>query len=123
MEFIDNDPDFFGDDALSHLLAASHEDSISTSFSGIESPHTAACCNRLALARKLGLDPSAVPFPRLHHMIKWDSESQAELLIVARQTGACLFGDIASFFRPELKETIDHLKVPPRNTIVFSFQY
>ena len=75
------------------MVANADDDTMSTSFSGIEAPHTAACANRLALAKHLGIPPDQVPLPKLLHMIEWDSENQEELLLVARQTGACLFSD------------------------------
>ena len=117
LEIMDTDVDFFGEDAINTLMDRVTQrqiDTMSTSFSGIESPHTAACANRQALARRLGVE---VPFPRLMHMVEWDGACQAELKLIAKQTGACLFSDIASFFRPEVLETIDFLKQNPAMSV------
>ncbi|CAK9108164.1 unnamed protein product, partial [Durusdinium trenchii] len=113
LHLIQSDPDYFGKDAIEVILAACQEDTISTSFSGIEAPHTASCANRVALAEFLDIDQKLVPMPRLLHMIEWDVQNRAELMIIARQTGSCLFGDIASFFRKELQETIQMIKDNP----------
>lgn len=107
LHFIQSDPDYFGKDAIEVILAACQDDTMSTSFSGIEAPHTASCAN---LAEFLGIDQKLVPMPRLLHMIEWDVQNRAELMIIAHQTGSCLFGDIASFFRKELQETIQMIK-------------
>ena len=117
LEIMDTDVDFFGEDAINTLMDRVTQrqiDTMSTSFSGIESPHTAACANRQALARRLGVE---VPFPKLMHMVEWDSACQAELKLIAKQTGACLFSDISSFFRPEVLETIDFLKQNPAMSV------
>ena len=110
MHFMDNDEEFFDRDALMQVLSAASSDSMSTSFSGIEAPHTASCANRIALAEYLGIPAGEIPMPRLLHMVEWGTEEQRELLVVSRQTGACLFGDIAEFFRPELSDTLAYLK-------------
>ena len=107
LHFIQSDPDYFGKDAIEVILAACQDDTMSTSFSGIEAPHSASCAN---LAEFLGIDQKLVPMPRLLHMIEWDVQNRAELMIIAHQTGSCLFGDIASFFRKELQETIQMIK-------------
>ena len=83
----------YGEEMLLKMVANADDDTMSASFSGIEAPHTAACANRLALAKHLGIPPDQVPLPKLLHMIEWDSENQEELLLIARQTGACLFSD------------------------------
>ncbi len=87
--------DEYGEDMLWHMVERTREecDSMSTSFSGIEAPHTAACANRVALANHLGIPHTEVGMPRLKHMIEWDAENQAELLLVAEHTGACLFSE------------------------------
>ena len=113
LDFMDTDHDFFGDSAIDSLVQCamdSDQDTMSTSFSGIESPHTAACAHRQALSRRLG---KKIPYPRLLHMIEWDTACQGELLITAKETGSCLFSDIGSFFRPELHETIKSLRDNP----------
>lgn len=43
-------------------------------------------------------------------MIEWDNASQAELMLIAKETNACLFSDIGGFFRPELQSTVADLK-------------
>ena len=92
------------------IVRAAHADTMSTAFSGIEAPHTASCANRSAMGKALGMD---IPFPRLLHMIEFDPQNQQELLLVARETGACLFGDIGGFFRPELSEVLEQLRQKP----------
>ena len=117
LEIMDTDVGFFGEDAINTLMdkvTQRQTDTMSTSFSGIESPHTAACANRQALARRLGVE---VPFPKLMHMVEWDGACQAELKLIAKETGACLFSDISSFFRPEVLETIDFLKQNPAMSV------
>ena len=97
---------------LEHVLKMAAGDTMSTAFSGIEAPHTASCANRLAMSRVLGRE---VPMPRLLHMIEYDPQNQQELLLLSKQTGnhACLFGDIASFYRPELGDVLAELKQKP----------
>ena len=92
------------------IVRAAHADTMSTAFSGIEAPHTASCANRSAMGKALGTD---IPFPRLLHMIEFDPQNQQELLLVARETGACLFGDIGGFFRPELSDVLEQLRQKP----------
>ncbi|CAK9049373.1 Uncharacterized protein SCF082_LOCUS27458 [Durusdinium trenchii] len=49
-------------------------------------------------------------------MIEWDSESQQELLLLAKQdpeNSPCLFGNIASFYRPEMRDLIHSLQAKP----------
>ena len=92
------------------IVRAAHADTMSSAFSGIEAPHTASCANRSAMGKALGTD---IPFPRLLHMIEFDPQNQQELLLVARETGACLFGDIGGFFRPELSEVLEQLRQKP----------
>lgn len=108
LDFLSSDPEF-GEDALQTLVEQlkCESDTMSTSYSGIECPHTAACCNRMALRRRLNLDETTLPMPKLFHMIEWEAASQAELMVIAKDTGACLFSDISEFFRPEIRELLD----------------
>eukprot|EP00435_Cladocopium_sp_Y103_P057289 s1602_g19.t1 len=121
MHFMDNDEEFFGRDALMRVLNAASSDSMSTPFSGIEAPHTASCANRIALAQYLGIPVTEIPMPRLLNMVEWGAEEQRELLVVCKQTGSCLFGDIAEFFRPELQDTVAFLKDVGGSGLVFLF--
>lgn len=91
MSFIEEE---YGEGTLRSMLDSIQNDSMSTSFSGIEAPHTAACANRLALAEALQIPHEQVPMPRLLHMVEWESENQKELLLAAKQSGgACLFSE------------------------------
>ena len=92
------------------MLRAATADTMSTAFSGIEAPHTASCANRVAMSKCIGAE---IPFPKLLHMIESDPQNQQELLLVARETGSCLFGDIGGFFRPELTEVLEQLRQKP----------
>ena len=84
--------------------------SMSTAFSGIDAPHTASCAKRVAMSKCIGPE---IPFPKLLHMIEYDPQNQQELLLVSRETGSCLFGDIGGFFRPELTEVLEQLRKKP----------
>lgn len=57
----------FGEEALKNMVDRAQGDSMSTSFSGIECPHTAACCNIMALRRRYNLTEKDLPMPRLAH--------------------------------------------------------
>ncbi|CAK9099072.1 Uncharacterized protein SCF082_LOCUS46421 [Durusdinium trenchii] len=50
-------------------------------------------------------------------MIEWDNASQAELMLIAKETNACLFSDIGGFFRPELQSTVADLKDNPAMSV------
>ena len=99
-----DDPDSF----VNHLQEALQQDSLSTCYSGIESAHTATNCNAYAFSKATGNPMVCVP---ILHMVEWDTESQKELLMVAEShPQCCLFGDIATFYRDELADTIRQLK-------------
>lgn len=93
---------------VNHLQEAVQYDSLSTCYSGIESAHTATNCNAYAFSEATGNPMVRVP---LLHMVEWDTENQQELMMVAEShPECCLFGDISSFYRDELSETIGQLK-------------
>ena len=101
----------FGEDVLGSLRDALSEDSLSTAYSGVESASAATNCNCRALASKLGEPQTRVP---LLHMIEWDKDSQQELLLWSKHhepnCSPCVFGNIASFDRPEVQEVIQSLQ-------------
>ena len=88
------------------FLAARMDDAAftteSTSFSGIEAPHT---CRRLLhhrLQQRLG---RKINGPELTYAVEWDGHCQRELthmLDVENDQKSCVFGDICGFFREEL---------------------
>lgn len=89
---------------MATLQASLEDDSMSTCYSGIESAHTATNCNAFALSEATGTQRIKVP---MYHMIEWDKENQKELLLVARDhPNCCLFGDVSSFYREEIQETV-----------------
>eukprot|EP00435_Cladocopium_sp_Y103_P015431 s3436_g3.t1 len=95
-----DDPDV----VINQLTEALESDSLSTCYSGVESAHTATNCTAYALSELTGNPMVRVP---LQYMIEWDPENQKELLLVAEShPECCLFGDVASFFREEIHETI-----------------
>ena len=88
---------------------------ISTSFSGVESPGTAANMIIDSLRQMHNTD---MPPIYILHNIEIDAEKQAELLLHPSWAGAghiepCLFGDINDFFVDELADTIKYLLKNP----------
>eukprot|EP00973_Karenia_brevis_P018781 2573854-Karenia_brevis.AAC.1 len=51
--------------------------------------------------------------PRVLYQIEWDQHAQAELLILGEKHDACLFGNIADFFRDELTKDVERLLEHP----------
>ena len=90
---------------LEQLAHALEEDSLSTSFSGVRAPETALAVLRYRLGALLGRQITC-GHANMSHMIEWQVESQAECLVAAKHEGGCVFGDIADFFRAELKQSV-----------------
>ena len=116
LHFIQSDPDYFGKDAIEVILAACQDDTMSTSFSGIEAPHTASCAN---LAEFLGIDQKLVPMPRLLHMIEWEFQNctpNRKLLIwryrklLPKGTAGNHSNDQGHMFNQSCCWTLDNLK-------------
>ena len=89
-----------GRELLEQLAHNLEHDTLSTAFSGICAPETAANVLRFRLGHALGrpieLSKDAKGFS---HMIEWNSQSQEECKLLAEETGSCLFGDIGQFYR------------------------
>ena len=60
-----------------------------------------------------------IPFERqpAQYQIEWNKECISELLPACRKHNTCLFTNIASFYRDELKETIETLKDQPQTAV------
>lgn len=102
--------EFGGEDVLENLQKAMQDDSLSTAYSGIEAASTATNLVARALARQTGMPMIKVP---LLHMIEWDPESAKECQLISKQyepDSPCVFGNIASFYRPELQPLIRSLQ-------------
>eukprot|EP00959_Pyramimonas_sp_CCMP1952_P199558 4174202-Pyramimonas_sp.AAC.1 len=86
---------------------------MSTAFSGIGAPETAACF--LASAFRESFPADYVGRPRLLSCVEWSTASRDELAVhpLSTEHDSCHFGDISSFFVPELSETIAKLKAQP----------
>lgn len=110
-EDLDNSNEFGGENVLENLHAALSEDSLSTAYSGIEAVSTATNLVARALSLRTGQPMIKVP---LLHMVEWDPESQQECLLLSKEYGVekspCVFGNIASFYRPEMQELVKSLQ-------------
>eukprot|EP00959_Pyramimonas_sp_CCMP1952_P217080 4540208-Pyramimonas_sp.AAC.1 len=88
---------------------------MSNAFSGCDAPTVA--WNELACeleARLRSKFPGAKVGPiKVLHNIEWDKESQQELLMMP-DSDACLFGDIADFFAPELADILRKARTNPK---------
>lgn len=93
------------EEVLGSLANTLQEDSLSTAFSGVRSPETAANVLRFRLGQRLGYEIKNNN-GKLGHMVEWDKSCQQECLLAASVEGSCLFGDINQFYRPELQETV-----------------
>lgn len=95
-----------GDEKVVEILDTMRSDTFSTAFSGIEASGAAMNMLRAKWCEKFG-----IPFERqpVKYQIEWNKECIAELLPSCKAHDTCLFTNIASFYRTELKETIDQL--------------
>lgn len=116
--------DLFYDDCLSTILEENNDDAImglfdalfdsedtmSTSFSGIEAAGTAMNCLRHSWCKR-----TKAPFKhqRILFQIEWNTACCQELLPHAKQHNICLFSNIQHFFRPELDDTVNRLLQKP----------
>eukprot|EP00434_Breviolum_minutum_P006415 symbB.v1.2.005662.t1/scaffold327.1/size259883/15 len=93
-----------GEDKIHSIIDALQTDTMSTAFSGIEAAGTS-----MQLLRKSLADLTGVDIPRQHflYQVEWNQECQQELLGLAVEHDACLFPNIASFYRDELQSTVD----------------
>jgi len=96
-------------------------DTASCAFSGIDAPGVGINELSWALGRKLkdingpATMATAVK-PRMLHHTEWYWESQQELLRMP-DCDSCVFGDIESFFKPELADLLEYLKTHPESTV------
>ena len=98
------------------IVDALTNDSFSTAFSGVEAAGCAVNCLRSAWEAKTGCEfPGKVSAAA--YQIEWNRDCVAELLPHAIENGTCLFRNIAMFYRPELKETIDRLLQAPHMAV------
>lgn len=103
-----------GDEKIAAILDAMNSDSFSTAFSGVEASATGMNMLRHAWCKKLD-----IPFVRqpVDYQIEWNKDCIAELLPDCKLHDTCLFTNIASFYRDELKDTIDHLVQHPHMAV------
>ena len=92
---------------LDRLVDRLAEDSLSTCYSGIESAHCASMLTSRAITKRAGCEKIDVP---ILHMVEWQADSRAELLLLAERHNSCVFGDLESFFRPDLGNVLKELK-------------
>ena len=85
----------------------------STSFSGVEAPHTSRRMLHYELEKRLG---RRVRPPVLTWAVEWDAWCQKELvklMDMSMHGDGCVFGDICAFFRDEISGLIAELKKNP----------
>ncbi len=99
-------------DALADLI---EDDSISSAFSGVAAPEVASLLFHDAVQRRLLLMGSQRQLrkPKILGFIEWDRECIEELKLLAAEHDACIHTNIAEFFKPELKEVIEQLRLRP----------
>ncbi|CAE7837095.1 unnamed protein product [Symbiodinium sp. CCMP2592] len=93
-------------DTWERLARSLEDDSLSTAYSGVRAPETAMSVMRYRLGLRLGREVKCNNH-NLSHAIEWSPDAQAECLLSARhEGGGCVFGNIADFFRSELKDSV-----------------
>lgn len=104
-----------GSRVLRDLLARMNLTTMSTSFSGIDSPGTALTQLRVSLQARLGLDPGRNSHTSSHHVhaVEWAQHSQTELLNHP-QAPRCLFTNIEEFVKPFLRSQLPDLVDPKK---------
>ena len=95
-------PENFGMKRLQTL----NEITMSTSFSGIDSPATAFLSLGAGLCAELKLSPEHVPRPRNAFAVEWAGAAQQELLHHPH-AAEHVFSDIAEFWQPALRTRMD----------------
>lgn len=71
----------------------------------------------LAAALQRRLPERTIARPRILSQVEWDPEGQAELLILGAEDDACLYGDIANFFRPDIRKDVHALQENPAHAL------
>ena len=93
-------------DTWERLAMSLENDSLSTAYSGVRAPETAMSVMRYRLGLRLGREIKC-NYHNMSHAIEWSPDAQAECLLSARYDGGgCVFGNIADFFRSELKDSV-----------------
>ena len=88
------------------MLKNLEEVTMSSSFSGVDTPATAFLSLGAGLCQELGLSADHVPRPRNEYAVEWLKASQQELL--AHPHGPeHVFGDISEFWKPQLRSKLD----------------
>ena len=93
---------------LYQLLQQMRATSMSTEFSGIDTPATAFIMLGTAICKQLGMDSSHVPTPANVYAVEWSAQAREELL----HHPHCpqhVFGDINEFWRPHVASQLDAL--------------
>ncbi|OLP73512.1 hypothetical protein AK812_SmicGene47227, partial [Symbiodinium microadriaticum] len=92
-------------DTWERLANTLEDDSLSTAYSGVRAPETAMSVMRYRLGLRLGREIKC-NHHSISHAIEWNPDAQAECLLSAQHEGGCVFGNIADFFRSELKISV-----------------
>ena len=87
------------------LLNSMAETSMSTSFSGVDTPAVSFMQLRSALCEELGLAEDDAPLPRNHFGIEWNKAAQEELLSHPHGPDH-LFSDVSEFWAVGIRERI-----------------
>ena len=105
----------FGTNALLTLARKMRGTTLSTAFSGVDAPGSAACMITHALRQHVS---SACPVKEIPHVhaTEWQHESQLELLNHPNPP-MCLYDDIETFYSPEVRKAIEDLKCRQKATI------
>ena len=96
-------------DSLKGLYKKMSETSLSTAFSGIDTPATAFLQLGLALCHELKMESSSAPLPRNHYAVEWSTACQQELLEHPHSPDH-LFTDISDFWHASIKAKVQALE-------------
>lgn len=107
--------DVGGEEALYAMADRMSQCSMSTAFSGIGSPEVAS--NMLHAALSLRLPKKTIKRPVVLSQVEWDAEAQQELLLLGEEFDTCLFGDIFTFFRDDIRDSINVVKERPAHAL------
>ena len=94
------------DDVLLGLHNRLNATTMSTAFSGIDTPGTAFLMLQHAVGCELGISPDDIERPRNYFAIEWLGSSQQELL-VHPHAAEHVFADISSFWNPAVADKLE----------------
>eukprot|EP00439_Symbiodinium_sp_Y106_P019951 s1554_g2.t1 len=94
------------DDVLLGLHNRLNATTMSTAFSGIDTPGTAFLMLQHAVGSELGISPDDIESPRNFFAIEWLGNSQQELL-VHPHAAEHVFTDISSFWNPAVADKLE----------------